>query len=75
MPYLNKTKARLRAAPSRNDGVRLGRLAVKRGVSVQEISRRTGASRATVYNWFAGGGITNAYRNAVKALIENLQNQ
>jgi hypothetical protein len=56
-------------------GARLGRLAVRKGVSVQEIATSTGASRTTVYSWFAGRGITNAYRSAVKALIEKLQNQ
>jgi len=75
MPYHTKTRALVRAGPSRNLGVRLGRLAVKKRVSVQEIANRTGASRTTVYSWFAGGNVTNAYRNVVKTLLENLQNQ
>ena len=56
-------------------GVRLGRLAVRKHLSVQDIATRTGASRTTIYSWFAGRGITNAYRNTVAALIEELRNQ
>lgn len=48
-------------------------MAVRKKVSVQEIATKTGASRTTVYNWFAGGGVTNAYKDRVLALIQELQ--
>lgn len=35
-------------------GVALGRLCIKRGVSVSEVAQELGVSRATVYNWFWG---------------------
>lgn len=72
MPYHSNTRLHLRTAPS-TLGVRLGRLAVRKKVSVQEIATKTGASRTTVYNWFAGGGVTNAYKDRVLALIQELQ--
>jgi DNA invertase Pin-like site-specific DNA recombinase len=74
MTYQTKTKALVKAAPS-TLGVRLAKLAIKHGFSVQRISKATGASRVTVYNWFSGGGITNAYQQAVKKLILRLKNK
>ena len=35
-------------------GVALGRLCIKHGVSVSEVAKELGVSRATVYNWFWG---------------------
>ena len=35
-------------------GVALGRTAIKKGVSVVDISQYLGVSRQTVYNWFVG---------------------
>ena len=72
MTYQAKTKALVKAAP-RTLGVRLAKLAIKHNVSVQEVSAITGASRVTVYSWFSGGGVTNSYRAAIKALILQLQ--
>lgn len=72
MAYHLTTKTLLRDTPM-TMGVRLGRLALRRRVSVQEIAERTGASRTTVYSWFAGRGITNAYRKPVEALIKELR--
>jgi hypothetical protein len=33
----------------------------------------TGASRTTVYSWFAGGTVTNGYRKAVSQIIASLR--
>ena len=35
-------------------GVALGRLCIERGITVNEISKYLGVSRATIYNWFWG---------------------
>jgi DNA invertase Pin-like site-specific DNA recombinase len=72
MPYHTHTRKHLKTAPS-TLGVRLGRLAIRKQVSVQAIAEKTGASRTTVYNWFSGGGVTNAYKDRVLALIQELQ--
>lgn len=72
MTYYKKTKDALVSSP-RTQGARLGRLAVKRNVSVSEIARKTGASRPTVYNWFRGGNVSPAYRTAVTLLIAQLK--
>ena len=49
---------RLRDLNSRADkrkiGVRLGRMCIARDVSVIEVAKQLGVSRATVYNWFCG---------------------
>jgi len=37
------------------------------------IAKKTGASRTTVYSWFAGRGVTNAYKTAVANLIADLK--
>lgn len=73
MSYHETTRQQLKDAP-RTLGVRLGRLAIRKRISVQEIAAKTGASRTTVYNWFSGGGVTNAYKASVQALIQELQN-
>lgn len=55
-------------------GPRLGRLALRKGISVIEISRITGASRPTIYRWFYGHGVSRAYTTAVTQLIKRLKN-
>lgn len=72
MAYYEKTKNVLASSP-RTQGAQLGRLAMKRGVSVAEIAKRTGATRPTVYNWFRGGMVSPAYRGAVFMLIAQLK--
>jgi len=72
MAYHTTTRSLLKNAPS-TLGVRLGRLAVRKKVSVHEVALRTGASRTTIYNWFAGRGVTKAYRAAVQELIAELR--
>ena len=54
-------------------GSRLGRLSLKHGFSVLRISKVTGATRQTVYNWMAGGSITPAYRKNVTELVAILK--
>jgi len=75
MPYFQKTKDGVRGKPGANAplGVRLAKLAVRREFSVANIARKTGASRATVYSWFAGRGVTNAYKALVTDLITELK--
>lgn len=41
-------------ASAKSLGVALGRLCIKRRISVRQISERFGVSRMTVYNWFKG---------------------
>ncbi len=72
MAYHFLTRQYLKTAPS-SLGVRLGRLAVRKGVSVQDIAKRIGASRPTIYSWFAGGTVSNAYKERVQALINEFK--
>lgn len=72
MTYQTKTRQSLKDAPS-TLGVRLGRAAIRKNMSVQDIAARTGASRTTIYSWFAGGNVTNAYRTIVEALVKELR--
>ena len=41
-------------ASSKSLGVALGRLCIKQGVSVNDVSGYFGVSRMTIYNWFKG---------------------
>jgi len=50
-------------------GNQLGRWAIHLDFSVSRISKATGASRQTVYNWITGGEITQAYRERVNELL------
>lgn len=72
MSYHAHTKATIKLA-AKTMGSQLGRLAIKKQLSVQQIAAITGASRTTVYSWFAGKGITNAYRRPVADLINKLR--
>ena len=72
MAYHAQTKATIKLA-AKTLGRQLGRLAIKKKLSVQQIALITGASRTTVYSWFAGKGITNAYRRPVADLINKLR--
>jgi hypothetical protein len=71
MSYHTTTKHALHKAPN-TLGVQLGRIAVRKGISVVYIASNTGATRATVYNWFSGREVTNAYKRAVENLIATL---
>lgn len=72
MAYQQKTKDLVKAAPL-TPGSRLGRRAVYLGISVQELSKLTGATRRTVYNWLFGGWVIPAYRQRVAQLHEILK--
>ena len=54
-------------------GQQLGRAAVRIGFPVTRIARITGATRATIYNWFYGNDVSNAYRTAVTTLTQILR--
>lgn len=54
-------------------GVRLAKLAVKNKFSIIRVSRCTGATRMTVYNWYAGKLVSPAYRAQVSKLIDILK--
>lgn len=41
-------------ASARSLGVALGRVCIRRGVSVTQIAEHFGVSRMTIYNWFKG---------------------
>ena len=72
MAYHINTRRRIKATPS-SLGVSLARLCLRKSVSVSEVAKMTGASRTTVYSWFAGRGITNAYKRTVEDLIQTLR--
>jgi hypothetical protein len=72
MAYHFSTRQSLKLAPT-SLGVTLGRLAVRKNKSVQDIAAATGASRVTIYSWFAGRKVSNAYQATVKALIQELR--
>lgn len=71
MPYQNNIKTVV-GKSSKTLGNQLGRWAVHLDFSVNRISKATGATRQTVYNWFAGGQVTPAYKERVKALLHIL---
>jgi hypothetical protein len=72
MAYHYKTKLMLMEA-NRDLGSRLGKLAVAKGLPVMQVALLTGASRPTVYHWFSGGTVSNAYRTTVTLLINRLR--
>jgi hypothetical protein len=72
--YDNKTKLRVKASP-RTLGTQLAGLAIKHGYSVAELSAMTGACRQTVYHWFSGHPVSNAYSAHVRKLIEHIKNK
>jgi predicted transcriptional regulator len=53
-------------------GPKLGRAAVRINFSVVLIAAVTGATRATIYSWFYGNEVSNAYRTAVTRLTDIL---
>lgn len=72
MPYSPTTIYAINRG-SRNTGNTLGRLAVGLDFSVMRISKATGASRQTVYNWMSGGDVLTPYRARVEQLINILR--
>ena len=63
----------VKTIPAKTIGARLARLAMKHELSVVDIAKRTGASRTTVYNWFLGSGVSNAYLPRVEHLVGELR--
>ena len=56
-----------------NIGVLLGRACIERDISVSEVAKRMGVTRATVYNWFCGvstpqDSVTEAIRSYIASL-------
>lgn len=72
MAYREHTKKAVKASPL-NLGSRLGRRAISLGVSVIDLSKLTGATRKTQYNWITGGFVIPAYRDRVERLYEILK--
>lgn len=72
MAYHHETRKRVMRGP-KTLGAQLGRAAIKKGLSVQQVATMIGATRMTVYNWFAGGNVTNAYKPAVERLLTELK--
>lgn len=70
--YTPKIKARVKAGPN-TVGLQLARLALLRSISVMEIAYLLGASRMTIYNWYSGKQVTNAYVPSVTQLISILK--
>lgn len=71
MAISSTLKAAILKAPQ-TKGNKLGRLAIERDLSVIRISKATGATRQTVYNWFVGGRVAPFYAKDVNTLIEIL---
>lgn len=72
MAYAPQVVATIYASP-KTLGNRLGRWAVHLDFPVTKIARITGASRQTVYNWFAGGEVLRAYEPGINSLIRILE--
>lgn len=73
MRYYSPTiRQRVKAGPN-TLGIQLARHAIRLDVSIKEVSYLVGASRMTVYNWYSGRAVTNAYQPHVKQLIEILK--
>lgn len=73
MPYSTNTIYTVKKVKKPSQGNILGRLAVDLDFSVSRISKATGASRQTVYNWMNGNEVLTPYRPTVEKLINILQ--
>jgi hypothetical protein len=49
-------------------GPQLGRAAIRLDFPIVRIAKLTGATRATIYSWFYGNHVSNAYRSAATRL-------
>ena len=72
MPYSDLTKFNVSKAP-KTLGNQLGRWAVHLDLPVIQIAKATGATRQTVYNWFHGREVMNAYKNSVTIIVNILK--
>jgi len=60
------------ALGQRTLGNKLGRWAIILNFPVYRVALITGATRQTVYNWFAGGEVAVPYRERAQALLDLL---
>lgn len=72
MPYSTTVKEAVANTP-KSLGNQLGRWAIALDFPVTQIAKFTGATRQTVYNWFTGTEVTNAYKDKVRSLLTILQ--
>ena len=72
MPYKSSIRKKIAIAPS-SMGKTLGGHAVRTDFSVLRISKATGATRQTIYNWFFGGVVAPYYRDKVMEIIDILR--
>jgi hypothetical protein len=72
MPYSENIRFEVSKAP-KTIGNQLGRWAIHLDFPVMKVSQATGATRQTVYNWFKGGEVLQAYKNNVQTLIDILR--
>lgn len=61
-------------ASARSLGVALGRVCIRRGISVTQLAERFGVSRMTVYNWFRGAYAPHArLTDQIQSYIKSLR--
>lgn len=73
MAEYSQTVQRAIAKGPKTLGNQLGRWACNRGLPITKLSLATGATRQTLYNWFAGGNVTQAYRERVQEILDILR--
>lgn len=71
MAYSQAAKDAVKKAP-KTLGVQMLRWAIAKDFSVVKISKATGATRQTIYNWMHGAIVSPAYRERTKSLLEIL---
>lgn len=72
MTYSIKTVHDVKNSP-KSLGNTLGRLAVDLDFSVMRLSKATGATRQTVYNWMMGGDVLAPFKPRVERAVEILK--
>jgi hypothetical protein len=72
MPYKPDFISTMSTVESQTDGANLGREAIRLDFSVTRIVTATGATRQTIYNWFAGKPIAPYYAERVRTLLNIL---
>lgn len=70
--YSHKVQTAIAQSP-KTLGSQLGRWAVHRGFPITKLAKATGATRQTLYNWFAGGNVTQAYQERVREILDVLK--
>ena len=55
-------------------GVALGRICIRKRISVRQIAERFGVSRMTVYNWFRGANSPHSnYTEAIQRYMKSIR--